>query len=78
MCLQFNDALNHPDTREICISTLVDPRLGDNYPFDVVLEMARLARACTRDDPESRPSMTSVLYSLMTLSSLTEDWQKKF
>ncbi|XP_058007385.1 chitin elicitor receptor kinase 1 isoform X2 [Hevea brasiliensis] len=74
----FNDALNHPDTREICISTLVDPRLGDNYPFDVVLKMARLARACTRDDPESRPSMRSVLYSLMTLSSLTEDWQKKF
>ncbi|KAF2294411.1 hypothetical protein GH714_010771 [Hevea brasiliensis] len=56
----FNDALNHPDTREICISTLVDPRLGDNYPFDVVLKMARLARACTRDDPESRPTWVQV------------------
>jgi hypothetical protein len=37
------------------------------------LQMAELGRACTRDNPLLRPSMRSIVVSLMTLSSPTED-----
>lgn len=68
----FEDALNHPDPNEI--RKLVDPRLGDNYPFDSVVKLAQLAKSCTHENPEPRPSMRSVVVALMTLSSTTEEW----
>ncbi|KAI8558265.1 hypothetical protein RHMOL_Rhmol04G0077200 [Rhododendron molle] len=69
----FEEALDKPDPRDdLC--KLVDPRLGDNYPLDSVCEVAELARACTRANPQLRPSMRSVVVALMSLSSLTEDW----
>ncbi|KAL5773246.1 hypothetical protein ACOSQ2_013170 [Xanthoceras sorbifolium] len=52
----------------------VDPRLGDNYPLDSARKMAQLARACTQENPQLRPSMRSIVVALMTLSSSTEDW----
>ncbi|KAF9608010.1 hypothetical protein IFM89_004891 [Coptis chinensis] len=69
----FEDALNHPDPRED-LHKVVDPRLGENYPFDSVRKMAQLARACTQENPQLRPSMRSIVVALMTLSSTTEDW----
>lgn len=36
--------------------------------------MARLARACTQENPQLRPSMRAIVVALMTLSSSTEDW----
>ncbi|GMG98697.1 hypothetical protein Nepgr_000537 [Nepenthes gracilis] len=68
----FEDVLSQPDPSEI--RKLVDPRLGENYPLDSVLKMARLAKACTHENPHLRPSMRSVVVALMTLSSTTEDW----
>nr|AZL93824.1 LysM receptor kinase [Ceanothus thyrsiflorus] len=69
----FEDVLNQPDPREdLC--KLVDPRLGDNYPIDAVRKMAQLAKACTHENPQLRPSMRSIVVALMTLSSSTEDW----
>ncbi|KAK9284443.1 hypothetical protein L1049_023616 [Liquidambar formosana] len=69
----FEEVLNQPDPREdLC--KLVDPRLGDNYPFDSVRKMAHLAKACTQENPQLRPSMRSIVVALMTLSSSTEDW----
>ncbi|KAK9284442.1 hypothetical protein L1049_023615 [Liquidambar formosana] len=62
-----------PDHREY-LCKLVDPRLGDDYPFDSVRKMAQLAKACTQDNPHLRPSMRSVVVALMILSSSTEDW----
>lgn len=35
--------------------------------------MAQLARACTQEDPQLRPSMRSIVVALMTLSSSAED-----
>ncbi|KAK9285608.1 hypothetical protein L1049_024803 [Liquidambar formosana] len=62
-----------PDCREdLC--KLVDPRLGDDYPFDSVRQMTQLARACTRQNPQLRPTMKSVVVALMNLTSSTEDW----
>lgn len=69
----FEDVINQPDPRDdLC--KLVDPRLEDNYPIDSVRKMAQLARACTHENPQLRPSMRSIVVALMTLSSSTEDW----
>ncbi|KAJ1410280.1 Serine/threonine-protein kinase, active site [Sesbania bispinosa] len=69
----FEEVLSQPDpTEDLC--KLVDPRLGDNYPIDSVRKMAQLAKACTQDNPQLRPSMRSIVVALMTLSSTTDDW----
>lgn len=69
----FEDVLNKPDPRED-LRKLVDPRLEDNYPLDSVRKMAQLAKACTQENPQLRPSMRTIVVALMTLSSSTEDW----
>ncbi|XP_028758101.1 lysM domain receptor-like kinase 3 [Neltuma alba] len=69
----FDGVLNQPNPTED-LRKLVDPRLGDDYPIDSVHKMAQLAKACTQDNPQLRPSMRSIVVALMTLSSATEDW----
>lgn len=69
----FEGALNQPDPKEF-LRKLVDPRLGENYPIDSVHKLALLAKACTQENPQLRPSMRSIVVALMTLSSTTEDW----
>ncbi|XP_050208836.1 lysM domain receptor-like kinase 3 isoform X1 [Mercurialis annua] len=64
------------DWTENDVSELVDVRLGDNYPIDSVRKMAELAKACTHENPQLRPSMRSIVVALMTLSSSTEDWDE--
>ncbi|KAI9082206.1 hypothetical protein K1719_035752 [Acacia pycnantha] len=69
----FEGVLNQPKpTEDLC--KLVDPRLGDDYPMDSVFKVAQLAKACTQDNPQVRPTMRSIVVALMTLSSATEDW----
>ncbi|KAF7815373.1 lysM domain receptor-like kinase 3 [Senna tora] len=71
--MQFEAAFSHPDpTEDLC--KLVDPRLGDDYPTDSVYKMAQLAKACTQENPQLRPSMRSIVVALMALSSTTVDW----
>ncbi|KAL8131191.1 hypothetical protein AgCh_007203 [Apium graveolens] len=69
----FEEAFNQPDPVE-GLSKLVDPRLGDDRPMDSVRKLAQLARACTLENPQLRPSMRSIVVALMTLSSSTGDW----
>lgn len=69
----FEEAFNQPDPVE-GLSKLVDPRLGDDRPIDSVRKLAQLARACTLENPQLRPSMRSIVVALMTLSSSTGDW----
>ncbi|XP_065875499.1 lysM domain receptor-like kinase 3 [Euphorbia lathyris] len=69
----FEDVLDQTDPKED-IRKLIDPRLGENYPLDSVRKMAQLAKACTQENPQLRPSMRSIVVALMTLSSSTEDW----
>lgn len=38
------------------------------------LQMAQLAKACTMENPQLRPSMRSIVVALMALSSTTVDW----
>ncbi|PIA24786.1 hypothetical protein AQUCO_29300002v1 [Aquilegia coerulea] len=68
----FEDVFSSPDPADF--NNVVDPRLGDNYPFDSIRKMAQLARACTHENPQLRPSMRSIVVALLTLSSTTEDW----
>jgi chitin elicitor receptor kinase 1 len=37
-------------------------------------QVTQLAKACTHENPQMRPSMRSIVVALMTLSSSTEDW----
>ncbi|KAK8989203.1 hypothetical protein V6N11_063641 [Hibiscus sabdariffa] len=69
----FEGVLNQPDPRED-LQKLVDPSVGDGYSFDAICKMARLAQACTQENPQLRPSMRTIVVALMTLSSSTEDW----
>ncbi|GLT28237.1 hypothetical protein SLA2020_031860 [Shorea laevis] len=68
----FKHVLNQPDSKE-GLRKLVDPKLGDNYPMDEVFKIAQLAKACTEENPQHRPSMRSVVFELTTLLSSTED-----
>ncbi|XP_059294772.1 chitin elicitor receptor kinase 1-like [Lycium ferocissimum] len=71
--LQFEDVLQQSGAREgLC--KVVDPKLGDDYPLCSVCKVAQLAKACTHENPQLRPSMRSIVVALMTLSSSTEDW----
>ncbi|KAL3519427.1 hypothetical protein ACH5RR_017576 [Cinchona calisaya] len=69
----FEDSFNEPNPQE-ALTKLLDPRLGDDYPLNSIRKMAQLARACTHENPQLRPSMRSIMVALMTLSSTTEDW----
>ncbi|CAN4078404.1 unnamed protein product [Withania somnifera] len=69
----FEDVLHQSGARE-GLFKVVDPKLGDDYPLDSVCKVAHLARACTHENPQLRPSMRSIVVALMTLSSSTEDW----
>ncbi|KAI3702577.1 hypothetical protein L6452_28321 [Arctium lappa] len=69
----FDEVLSQPDPKDDMVK-MIDPRLGDNYPLDSVRKMAQLAKACTHENPQLRPSMRSIVVALMTLSSTTEDW----
>ncbi|XP_061340784.1 chitin elicitor receptor kinase 1-like [Gastrolobium bilobum] len=69
----FEEILDQPDPKED-LRKLVDPRLGDNYSLDSVFKISQLAKACTHENPQLRPSMRSIVVALMTLSSATEDW----
>lgn len=68
----FEEAFNNPNRSEK-LQTLLDPRLVD-YPLESVVKLTELARACTHETPQIRPTMRSIVVALMTLSSSTEDW----
>ncbi|XP_074274991.1 chitin elicitor receptor kinase 1-like isoform X2 [Silene latifolia] len=71
----FEAVLNQHDPNEL--QRLVDVRLGNDYPLESVYKMARLAKACTQENPELRPSMRSVVVALTamsTMSSTSADW----
>ncbi|KAE8705049.1 hypothetical protein F3Y22_tig00110430pilonHSYRG00175 [Hibiscus syriacus] len=45
----------------------MDSALGDNYSFDTALTLANLARACTEEDPSSRPVAGEIVEKLSRL-----------
>ncbi|TQD70158.1 hypothetical protein C1H46_044311 [Malus baccata] len=69
----FENVLNRADPRED-LGKFVDPRLGDYCPLDSICKKAQLAKACTQENPQLRPSMRSIVVALMTLTSSKDDW----
>ncbi|CAI9260656.1 unnamed protein product [Lactuca saligna] len=69
----FEEVLSLSNPNE-ALCKLIDPRLGADYPIDSICKIAQLAKACTHENPQLRPSMRSIVVALMTLSSSTEDW----
>ncbi|KAI3989333.1 hypothetical protein MKX01_026916 [Papaver californicum] len=69
----FEDVLNQIDPKDD-LANLIDPKLGKDYPLDSVLKMAQLAKACSQENPQLRPSMKSIVVALTTLSSSSDDW----
>ncbi|KAK7317687.1 hypothetical protein RJT34_02121 [Clitoria ternatea] len=70
---KFDDVFKQPDPTE-GLKKLVDPRLGDNCPIDLVMKMAQLTKVYTENDPQKRPNISSVMVTLTALISTTEDW----
>ncbi|KAK4275993.1 hypothetical protein QN277_018997 [Acacia crassicarpa] len=64
----FEEALKQPNPEKRLLK-LVDPRLEGEYTFDSIYKMVQLAKACTEEKPARRPSMRSVVVSLMTILS---------
>ncbi|CAI0550894.1 unnamed protein product [Linum tenue] len=70
----FGEVLKNQPCSEQELMKLIDPSLGHEYPLDSVRKMAELGRACTRENPEVRPSMRSVVIALTAISSVSEAW----
>ncbi|KAI7739102.1 hypothetical protein M8C21_013767 [Ambrosia artemisiifolia] len=68
----FDEVLSQADPKEDLVK-MIDPRLGDKYTLYSVYKMAQLAKVCTCEDPQRRPSMRSIGIALMSLLSSTED-----
>ncbi|KAK7300373.1 hypothetical protein RJT34_11217 [Clitoria ternatea] len=69
----FDEVIDHEGEGDPTgLKKLVDPRLGDNYSIDSIRKMAQLARSCTDKDPKRRPTMRSVVFSLMSLNSTVD------
>ncbi|WOL03764.1 chitin elicitor receptor kinase 1-like [Canna indica] len=69
----FEDVLDKPNPKEE-LKDLLDPRLDQDCPMDSILAMAWLAKCCTHENPQQRPTMRQIVVTLMTLSSATENW----
>ncbi|KAG5398001.1 hypothetical protein IGI04_019815 [Brassica rapa subsp. trilocularis] len=69
----FEEVFKEADKEE-ALRKIIDPRLGDNYPFDSVYKMAELGKACTQENAQLRPSMRYIVVALSTLFSSTGNW----
>lgn len=57
--------------------SLVDPRLGGNYPSKDAFRLAALILHCLEPSPQARPPMTKVVETLEQIQHLTDIRQKK-
>ncbi|EOA32020.1 hypothetical protein CARUB_v10015262mg [Capsella rubella] len=69
----FDEVFKKTDKEE-ALRKIIDPRLGENYPFDSVYKMAELGKACTQKNAQQRPSMRYIVVALATLLSSTGNW----
>ncbi|AEE76532.1 unnamed protein product [Arabidopsis thaliana] len=69
----FEESFKETDKEE-ALRKIIDPRLGDSYPFDSVYKMAELGKACTQENAQLRPSMRYIVVALSTLFSSTGNW----
>ncbi|CAM6089637.1 unnamed protein product [Calypogeia fissa] len=53
----------------------IDPVLSTNYPLDIALSMAILARRCVDPDPLQRPSMKDIMFALSNCLNASLEWE---
>lgn len=46
------------------ILSIIDPRLGNDYPVNAVIQMGKLIKRCIKLDTKKRPTMQQVLDGL--------------
>ncbi|XP_010490292.2 PREDICTED: chitin elicitor receptor kinase 1-like [Camelina sativa] len=72
----FDEVVFNKETdKEEALRKIIDPRLGDQYPFDSVYKMAELGKACsTQQNAQRRPTMRYIVVASSTLLSSTGNW----
>ncbi|RZC45508.1 hypothetical protein C5167_038464 [Papaver somniferum] len=57
------------------LKDLIDPSLQENYPLDLALSVAKLAESCLQRNPDGRPSMDDIVYSLARFLDVSLNWE---
>ncbi|XP_038883787.1 serine/threonine receptor-like kinase NFP [Benincasa hispida] len=77
LCKEMRDVLDKEEGREEKLRDWMDPKLKDCYPIEGALSLAVMARACTQDEPLSRPSMAEIVFNLCVLAESSPQKAKK-
>lgn len=79
LCKEIREVLDNEEIREEKLRDWMDPKLQSFYPIEGALSLAVMARACTQDEPLSRPSMAEIVFNLCVLAeSPTEGAEKSW
>ncbi|XP_031742902.1 serine/threonine receptor-like kinase NFP [Cucumis sativus] len=70
--LKYNE-----EGREDKLRDWMDSKLKDCYPIEGALSLAVMARACTQDEPLSRPSMAEIVFNLCVLAESSPEKVEK-
>ena len=73
LATQIAEVLSGEDVREK-LKKFMDPRLGDEYPFNLAFAMAQLAERCVKEDYNLRPSAGDLHLALTAIYSSSLDW----
>ncbi|KAI3922031.1 hypothetical protein MKX01_005720 [Papaver californicum] len=57
------------------LKDLIDPSLQENYPLDLALSVAKLAESILQRNPDDRPSMDDIVYSLARFLDVSLSWE---
>ncbi|KAL0543006.1 hypothetical protein IC582_018092 [Cucumis melo] len=77
LCKEIRDVLDNEERREEKLRDWMDSKLKDCYPIEGALSLAVMARACTQDEPLSRPSMAEIVFNLCVLAESSPEKVEK-
>ncbi|TYK12948.1 protein LYK5-like [Cucumis melo var. makuwa] len=77
LCKEIRDVLDNEERREEKLRDWMDSKLKDCYPIEGALSLAIMARACTQDEPLSRPSMAEIVFNLCVLAESSPEKVEK-
>ncbi|XP_023517321.1 serine/threonine receptor-like kinase NFP [Cucurbita pepo subsp. pepo] len=68
LCEEIREVLEQEQSREEKLRDWMDPKLQSFYPIEGALSLALMARACTQEEPLSRPTMAEIVFNLCVLA----------
>lgn len=74
---EIRDVLDDEEKREEKLRNWMDPKLESLYPIEEALSLAVMARACTQDEPLSRPTMAEIVFNLCVLAESSAEGTEK-